>query len=91
MLYVRDWRRRGVGFVYRGGAAALIRRGLFASRHTVVTTSMVIGATRALAFSARIRAFAKRGQMAGGPGDSLDHEPQLGTGVISERIHAYDA
>jgi hypothetical protein len=64
---------------------------LFASRPVVLATSAVIGATRAPAFSARIRAFAKRGQMTGGPGDSLDHELHLGNGVISERIRASDA
>jgi hypothetical protein len=64
---------------------------LFSSRTIVVATSLVIGATRATAFSVRIRAFAKRGQMIGGSGGSLDHDLHLGNGVISERIRASDA
>ena len=46
----------------------------FASRPVVVATSLVIGATRAPAFGDGILAVAKRGQMTGGPGDSLDEE-----------------
>jgi hypothetical protein len=57
-----------LGFSSDSRAAALVRRGLFASRHMVVTISTVVGATRAPRSSARIRAFAKRGQMTGGPG-----------------------
>ena len=51
----------------------------------------MIGATRAPAFSPGIRAGTKRGQMTCGPRDSLDQEPDLGTGVISDRIRACDA
>ena len=51
-----------------GGPRTSPGEDLFASRPIVVATSLVIGATRAPAFSARIRAFAKRGQMTGGAG-----------------------
>jgi len=43
------------------------------------------------AFGDGIHAVAKRGQMTGGPGDSLDEESRRGTGGISERIRASDA
>ena len=58
---------------------------------SLVATSVVIGATRAPAFGDGILAVAKRGQMTGGTGDSLDQESQLETGVISDRIRASDA
>ena len=64
---------------------------LFASRPVVVATTLVIGAPRAPAFGDGILAVAKRGQMTGGPGDSLNQLPLLGTGVISDRIRACDA
>jgi hypothetical protein len=60
-------------------------KGLVASRTIVVATSMVVGATRAPAFGARVRVFAKRGQMTGGPEDSLDREAsKFGTGVSGQ-------
>jgi hypothetical protein len=40
---------------------------------------LVIGATRAPAFYDGIHAVAKRGQMTGGPGGSLDHDKFLVT------------
>jgi len=48
----------------------------------VIATTLVIGAPRA----PRHPAVAKRGQMIGGPGDSLTQETSAGTGVISEGI-----
>ena len=50
----------------------------FASRPVVVATSLVIAATRAPALATAWHAVAKRGQMTGGQGDSLDQEPELG-------------
>jgi hypothetical protein len=40
----------------------------------VAAISLAIGATRAPAFYDGIHAVAKRGQMTGGRGESLDHE-----------------
>jgi hypothetical protein len=78
-----------MGLSAEWGSPALVRRG-FISRRTpmVVVTSLVIGATRAAAFSPGIRAGTKPGQMTAGPGDWLDHELHLGNGAISDRIRA---
>jgi len=46
----------------------------FASRAVVEVTSLATGATRAPAFCDGIHAVAKRGQMTGGCGESLDHD-----------------
>lgn len=63
----------------------------FASRPVVVVATLVIGAPRAPAFGDGVLAVAKRGQKTGGPGDSLNQLPLLGTGAVSDRIRASDA
>ena len=81
-----------VGALGLWGVAALVRRGFVSGRaRSWRRPRWVIGATRAPAFSPGIRASTKRGQMTCGPRDSLDQEPDLGTGVISDRIRACDA
>jgi hypothetical protein len=65
------------------GSRASSGEDFFAPRPVVVATTMVIGAPRAPVFGDGIDAVAKHGQMTGGPGDSLNRLPLLGTGVIS--------
>jgi hypothetical protein len=73
------------------GSRASSGEDFFASRPVVVATTMVIGAPRAPVFGDGIHAVAKHGQMTGGPGDALDQELLLGTGMISGGFRAYDA